>query len=178
MQPRTSNLEPRSLRSDGFTLIELAVVVAILGMVALLVFPRLPSVDAARLRGSARSLAATLRYLEDRAVTTKTGYTLSLNLTEGAVTVMKRLPGGEQVPPDESPPAGRALAEGVSIEDVFTPRSGKRSTGEVSLEFGPGGLQEFAAIHLKSERGGQYTVMAYPASGKVRVFDGYREEAL
>jgi general secretion pathway protein H len=55
----------------GYTLIEIAIVMAIIGMVMLLVVPRLPSSDQENLKISARTLASTLRYLQERAATSR-----------------------------------------------------------------------------------------------------------
>jgi len=44
------------------------------------------------------------------------------------------------------------------------------------LWVGPTGIQEFAAIHLRSAKGERMTVTAYPASGRVTIAEGYQEE--
>jgi hypothetical protein len=41
-----------------------------------------------------------------------------------------------------------------------------------------GGLRDFVVIHLRSPDDKFWTVMAFPASGKVKVYEGYQEEAL
>lgn len=161
----------------GFTLVELTVVIVILSVVALLVVPRIPAGREAELRGSARTLAATLRYLQDRAITGKTGYRMHLDLGSGATAVKKLSARGEEAPDDEFL-GRRLLAEGVTITDVMTQRGGKRTGGEALLTFGVSGIEEFTTIHLKGAAGGHFTVMAYPSSGKVTVAEGYREEAL
>lgn len=147
-------------------------VIAILGMVALLVYPRLPSTDAARLRGSARALAATMRYLGDRSVATKSGYRMRFDISGADITVLKGEGGASE---GDTFTGRRILADGVAIEDVTTPSQGKKNVGEAVLDFGPLGIAEFAAIHLKSEKGGRFTVLAYPGSGKVKALEGYLE---
>lgn len=164
----------QNCRSGGFTLIELAVVLAILATVALLVFPRLPSTDATNLRGSARALAATIRYTGDKAVTAKSAYRLRVNLTDNRLAVIKMVNGEEST--DTDPFFSRQiLAEGINIEDVSTPRLGKIAGGEVTVNFGPGGLEDFVVIHLQGSRDRHFTVTAYPQNGKVKVEEGYRE---
>ena len=156
---------------------ELVLVIVILSMVTILVLPRLPSTEGTELRNSARSLAAALRYLGDLSVTSKTPHRLHFNLTEGTITITRKTADGADVPP-EDPFLGRHfLAEGVTLEDVELQRLGKVSSGEVAVDFGVGGLEEFISIHLKGSGGGQYTVDAFPQSGKVKIFEGYREAA-
>ena len=122
VNPRTSNLEPRTCFCSGFTLIEMAVVIVIISLVAMLVLPLLPSTDAANLRTSARSLAAVVRYLGDRSVTTKNPYRMLLGLTDNTITV-KKLVNGEEVPPEDPFFARKILADGVTIDDIEIPGS-------------------------------------------------------
>lgn len=162
----------------GFTLLELMVVIAILALSAALVIPRLPSSDAANLRSSARNLAATLRYLGERSVTTHTAYRLHLNLAEQSVTVTKRLPSGDEVPPDDPFFRHKPLASGVILDDVETERLGTVRSGEVLIDFGSRGLPEFLTIHLRTAGGDAYTVAGFPENGKVQILAGHQEVKL
>ncbi|WP_279384424.1 pilus assembly FimT family protein [Geotalea toluenoxydans] len=177
VEPRTSNLKPRTGFQGGFTLMELMVVIAILSLIAGIVLPRLPSTESAKLRDSARSLASAIRFIGDRAATTKTGYRLHLNITDSTTRVRQLSPSGEETAADDPFLSRRPIAEGITIEDVTIPQSGKISEGEVIIGFGPGGLQDFMIIHLKDGKNGHFTVTAYPSSGKVKVEKGYQEAA-
>ena len=172
--PRTSNLGPRTRFCDGFTLIEMVVVLVVISLVAVLVLPLLPSTDAANLRSSARRLSAVIRYLGDRSVTTKNPYRMTLDLGDSTITV-KKIVNGEETPPDDPFFAGRLLTEGISIEDAEIPRLGKLSEGTVNVDFGVAGLGEFIVIHLKGAKEGHFTVTAVPEGGRVEVQEGYQE---
>jgi general secretion pathway protein H len=174
MQNRNSQLESQNRRKRGFTLIEMAVVIVIISLVAMLVLPLLPSTDAANLRRSARSLAAVVRYLGDRSVTTKNPYRMLLNLTDNSITVKKAV-NGEEVPPEDPFFARNILADGVTIEDIEIPRLGKISYGEVSAEFGVAGLGDFIVIHLKGVKDSHFTITALPGGGRVEAREGYQE---
>ena len=162
----------------GFTLIELAVVLAIIGMVMMLVIPRFPSTEHEDLKSSARTLAATLRYMQDRASTGRTTYYLHIELGTDTVKVMEAAPDGGEKEPGDPLLQQRPVKEGIVVTDVIIPRLGKVNEGEVRLEAGMGGLRDFAAIHLRSPDGKFWTVMTFPSGGKVKVYEGYREEAL
>jgi len=45
------------------------------------------------------------------------------------------------------------------------------------VDFGAAGLEEYVAIHLQGSRGSRFTVDAFPQSGKVKIYEGYREAA-
>lgn len=162
----------------GFTLIEVAVVLAIVGMVLMLVMPRLPSSEQENLKISARTLASTLRYMQDRAATGRTIYYLRLEPGTGNVRVLEAAAdGGEKEPLDPLLQKG-PVKEGIVVADVIIPRLGKVIDGSLRLDVGNAGLRDFVIIHLRSPDDTFWTVMAFPASGKVKVFDGYQEEAL
>lgn len=163
---------------SGYTLIEIAVVLAIIGMVLLLVVPRLPSSDQENVKISARTLASTLRYLQERAATTRTGYYLDLAPgTDSAVVFEVGGDGGGKAPAD--PLLQRpSIKEGTQIADVVIPRLGKVTDGQIRLDIGMGGLRDFVTIHLRSSGGKYWTLMAFPAGGKVKIYEGYQEEPL
>ncbi|HEY5523359.1 MAG TPA: prepilin-type N-terminal cleavage/methylation domain-containing protein, partial [Desulfuromonadaceae bacterium] len=64
--PNATRLYREECSRAGFTLIEIMVVLVIIGMVMMLVLPRLPSSDQENLKISARTLASTLRYIQER----------------------------------------------------------------------------------------------------------------
>ena len=169
--------EHRTNSVGGFTLIELMVVIFILSMAAMLVFPRLPGTDGSDLKSSARSIAATFRYLGDKAIATKTHYRINLSLSDNSLTVT-RVSGGEERSTDDTFLNKRTLAGSVTFQDVQIPRLGTLTDEEVLLDFGAGGLEDFVIIHLRSAGGGQMTVTAHPRNGKVQIDEGYQEMKL
>lgn len=162
----------------GFTLIEIAVVLAIIGMVLVLVLPRLPSSDSENLKISARTLASTMRYIQDRAATGRTTYFLRLEPGTDVVKVLEAAADGSEKEPDDPLLRKRTVKEGIIVADVTIPRLGKVSDGQVRLDVGAGGLRDFVTIHLRAADSRFWTVMAFPSSGKVKVYEGYQEEAL
>ncbi|RII26127.1 MAG: general secretion pathway protein GspH [Geobacter sp.] len=162
----------------GFTLIEIAVVLAIIGMVMMLVIPRLPSTESEDLKTSARTLASTLRYMEDRAATARTTYYLRLEPGTDHVKVLEAAGDGSEKVPEDPLLQQSPVKEGIEVADVVIPRLGKVNEGELRLDIGMGGLRDFTIIHLRSAKGAFWTVMAFPSSGKVKVYEGYQEEPL
>jgi len=171
-----ARLRREKRRRAGFTLIEIMVVIVIIGMVMMLVLPRLPSTDQENLKISGRTLASTLRYLQERAATSRTGYSLALEPGTESVKIFEiGTDGGSKEPSDpllqKSP-----VKEGVVVADVRIPRLGKISDGQLRLDIGMGGVRDFVTIHLRSTEGQFWTVMAFPSGGKVKAFEGYLED--
>jgi general secretion pathway protein H len=170
------SLAQRKWRRAGFTLIEIAVVLVIIAMVTLLVLPRLPSSDGENLKISARTLASTLRYLQERAATSGIGYYVALAPGSESVKIIEIGADGSDKEPSDPILQKSPLKEGVIVADVRIPRLGKVSEGQLRLHVGVGGIRDFVTIHLLSAAGKFSTVMAFPAGGKVKVYEGYIED--
>ncbi|BCG45848.1 General secretion pathway protein H [Citrifermentans bremense] len=160
--------------SAGFTLLELMVVIFIISLAAGLVFPRLPDTEATKLKNSARNLGSGIRFLNDQAIITKKVYRLHLDLNDNSTRITRVSPSGEELQPDDQFMNRRLVEEGIDIEDVNVPSLGLLTEGEATVTFGPGGIADGMTIHLKGGEK-QYTVIAYPSGGKVKVLEGYQE---
>jgi len=152
----------------GFTLIELVVVLAIIGIVMMVVVPRLPSSDSENLKISARTLASTLRYMQDRAATARTTYFLNVEPGTDIVRIFEAAADGSDKSPDDPLLKQKAIKDGIIVYDVIIPRIGKISDGQLRLTVGMGGLRDFSVIHLQSPDGTFWTVMAFPPAARVQ----------
>lgn len=172
-------LKNRAGRQAGFTLIELTVVIVILSVIAVMVLPRLPFAGERDLKTSARTLASSLRYLGDLAISSKQQYRLRITLLNDEATVTRVIPEGDELAVSDGMLNHLSLLEGIVFSDVVTPHLGKIVEGEAVLDFGPLGVEELAVIHLKRlEDSRFYTVAVYPGSGRVIVLEGYQEGTL
>ncbi len=160
----------------GFTLIEIAVVMVIISMVMLLVIPRLPSSDQENLKISARTLASTLRYIQERATTSQTGYHLIVTPGTEVIKMYENGADGSAKEPADPLLQKSPVKEGIVVADVRIPRLGKINDGQLRVDVGVAGVRDFITIHLRSAEGQFWTVMAFPSGGKVKAFEGYHEE--
>jgi len=169
---------PENRLQSGFTLIEIAIVMAIIGMVMLLVIPRLPSSDQENLKISARTFASTLRYLQERAATTKSqkGYYLILEPGTETVKIFEIGGDGNSIEPADPLLLKSPVKEGITVADVRIPRLGKVINGQLRVDVGVGGIRDFVTIHLRSAGGQFWTIMTFPSGGKVKDLEGYIEE--
>lgn len=164
-------------RSAGFTLLELVVVITILGITALMVFPKLSAFGVAPGKAATRHLTRLIQHLAQESAATKKVYRLHYDLDTEAYSV-KILQGLEFIPVSDGLVSGRELPKGLSFEDVVTARHGKVREGEVFTEFFSLGVER-TVIHLKEGEGrGEriWTLMVNGLTGRVRVFDEYVEK--
>jgi prepilin-type N-terminal cleavage/methylation domain-containing protein len=116
----------------GFTLLEIVVVLVIIGMVMTLIIPRLPNSERENLKISARTLASTLRYLQDRGATTGTTYYLHMEPGTDNVKVNSRLlknvmrKAGCQAPGTEQPRHNKLVSRGCEYR--ATPQTALRNS--------------------------------------------------
>ncbi len=158
-------------RRNGFTLIEIMVVMAIISMVMLLIIPRLPSSDRENLQVSARTLASTLLYMQERAAPAGARYELAIDLGTDSVKILEISANGTVKAPTDPLLQKTVMKEGITVSDVRT-FLGKTNDGQLQLVFG----SEFITIHLRSPEGKFWTVMSLPSVGKIRAYEGYVED--
>lgn len=158
----------------GFTLIELALVVFLLGLFAALAIPRLPSVDAGGPARGARKLAGTAKFLYNEAALSGREQRLICNLDQGRIRPRTLAENGE-LAPVKGLPQETQLPRGVSFVDVAIAGKEKITHGEATTPFFPAGWLPETVVHLKTDDGEILTVRLLSFTGTAEVYEGYRE---
>ncbi|PNU19836.1 hypothetical protein C2E25_10410 [Geothermobacter hydrogeniphilus] len=166
--------EKNRSRAAGFTLIELAIVVLLLGLFAGLSMPMLLNFGQDDLRASARRLSGTVKYLYNEAALTGLEHRLVFNLAEGSYygQVVDRK---DEIKELTGIGGRHSLAGDARFRDIYQPRRGTRNSGEVTTALLPGGWLEETVIHLAMPDGENLTLRLVPLTGTTEFFDGYRE---
>lgn len=156
----------------GFTLIEIMVVVAIIGVLAGILVPRLPDVTASRLKSTARRLAGTITYLYERSAATQLVYRLTLDMesNEFYVSLLNKENQFEETKLDFA--KRTRLPDNVRVESADIPAQGVVSAGQAQIHFFPGGFTEQAYVYLKDVSGNELTLEVHPLTGRVRILEG------
>jgi general secretion pathway protein H len=170
---------PSRRTPPGFTLLELAIVLLVLGIAASFVIPRLRDRDSTALAASAARLATTARLLYEEAAFRRAPMRLNLDLDKQAYWVTILDPdadGGPEFVPDTTPLARPvALPDSVAFADVVLPALGTVREGVVFAQFLPEGYADPLVVHLTNRRNEYATLAVEPLTGRTRVGEGYLE---
>ncbi|MBI5232996.1 MAG: type II secretion system protein [Deltaproteobacteria bacterium] len=159
-------------RQKGFTLLELIVVIAILSVVALTVFPRLPFSDEFAFDSEARRIAGVVRYLDESAVQKKQYYRLKFYPDRESFVVESSQDGAEFREEKEGFFGADTLKNGIELEDIAVADLDRITEGEAMVIFNPTFGAEPFNVHLKA-RERELTVTYNPYSGRVSILEGY-----
>ena len=166
-----------SSSSKGMTLIEIAVVVAVISVMLLIAFPRIPLLSDYTIKNEARKLAGLFRSLDESATIRKTYYKLSVSPGDKGVDAnrikVESSKDGIEFKDEEDPLLkGVALNERVIIDDIEVAGLGRiEKGGHLSLFFNPVYGAEPFKVHIR-ESNTHFTINYNPYSGKVRIIEG------
>lgn len=160
-------------RQDGFTLVELGVVMLLLVLFSVLTIPVFGGFGSNRLNSSARRLAGTVKYLYNESALSGLSYRIVYDLDQEAYRA-ERVEANGDVTEVGGTGRGRELGGDVRFEDVTLVDRGKYTSGQVTEKIEPVGWLEEAVIHLK-EGDRQLTLHLQPFTGTTKVYEGYRE---
>ncbi|MFM8411703.1 MAG: GspH/FimT family pseudopilin [Alphaproteobacteria bacterium] len=161
-------------RARGFTLIEILVTLAIVGLLSALVVPRLSSIGSASLDATTRRLAQRIRYLREDAALRGRWVRLVVDPARGTyrATVLVEGSGGARFVDDDSALyRATRLPDALSI-DLSGPGVVASSDGLPSTLFSPDGWADPAVLHVDDGRGRAWTVAIEPAVSRPRVIEG------
>ena len=166
----------RSNESQGFTLVELAVVLMILAVVVGLVLPEASSfLFRSDLKASSRRLAGAVSYARSQAMIEGRPWELTLDLDTASFWAAAFVK--EDSSSDLDSVRKRTLAGEVRFMDVQKLPDETKQAGRVVLLFYPKGLVEPAVIHLVGPGKQIQTLFVKAFNGRLVARDGYLEES-
>ena len=163
-------------QSNGFTLIELMVVVVVLGVMMGLVIPRLGDMGEANLKRSARHLTGMIKFLRDEAQAKKAVYRIRFDIQGNRYWAEELTVLSDRTREFKRLQVAMAndgnLAGQTSFRDVHV---GSHPDDPYIL-FTPDGWVEPALIHLRNGDDKPFTLIVKPLTGNTQLHEGEVEE--
>jgi len=160
---------------NGFTLLELAVVMFVMGLMMMIAVPYLGGLKGSELRSEVRRLASRTNYLCEEAGAQKVLIRLSFDLNHNRYYATRLDPfAANPVFTAERGLAGDIvnLPPGIHLRDVWVEGIGTMTRGIAVTQFYPGGYVDATVIHLVDDRGEVFTLGIQPDNGHVAISDG------
>ena len=160
-------------RRDGFTLIELAVVLLIVAACVMIVFPKfsVSFVDQQRFRNSVSRIASVAEYAHQRAICTHVTHLLHFNIKEGRYWVTAQTSDGKVVPIADGLNLKGRLPEGVQFSGIEFQDMRTDSKNVVTIEFSPQGWIEPVTVYVASSEGRIMSIVMNEMLGYVETFE-------
>jgi prepilin-type N-terminal cleavage/methylation domain-containing protein len=172
---------PRQIRgARGFTLLELALVMFIMGLMLSLVLPYLGGFRYAKLKSETRRLAGRASYLFDEASGQKVMLRLVFDIDHNGYWVARydpysiHLSDKEPVFTQDKGPGAQPvlLPPDVRIRDVTVEGVGTTNEGQAFCQFYPEGYVDATVVHLMDASGNVMTLALIPLTGEVEIAAG------
>ena len=170
----SNNIDARLKQNAGFTLIELIVVIALMGLMLFFTLPRLgdnPFLDDTR--QSSRWLIGKVQSLKESAIRDQKQYALHFDLDSGRIWETNESMSPEDVE-DAALNSSYFLPDELRILDIEYPQKGKIYTGRADIIFYKAGYTDKALVHM--QEGDTYlTFLIEPFLSSVQFYETYAE---
>jgi len=159
----------------GFTLLELAVVLFIIGLVLVIAMPHMGGFGDAQMKSAARRLASRINYLYQEAGAQKVVLRITFDLDRDRCLVTRMDPFASEpwFMPERGPDGALIeLGGNVRFRDVSVEGAGTYRKGTVSTQFYPDGAVDATVIHLVDQNRTVFTLAVDPFNGHVAIRRG------
>ena len=158
-------------KNSGFTLIELIVVVALMGLMLFFSLPRLQNNPFLNdTKKSSRWLISKIRTLKESAIRDQKTYTLHFDLDSGRVWETHQAMSMEDI--ESAVMDSYVLPDDLQIIDVEYPSQGKINSGQAEINFYKAGYTNKALVHMQD--GDIYlSFLIEPFLSDVQLFEKY-----
>jgi prepilin-type N-terminal cleavage/methylation domain-containing protein len=166
---------PLSSASPGFTLLELAVVIFIMGLMISIAMPYLGGFRQAALKSQARRLAGRANYMFDEATGHKLVLRLIFDMDNNGYAAAKLDPYAVEpvFAPDTSVSQHPVMMPpDIRIRDVTVEGVGTVNRGVVATNFYPEGYVDATVVHLDDASGDVMTLEFSPLTSQVTIING------
>ena len=156
----------------GFTLIEMAVVILILGAAAAVVLPRIGSgaVERARLRATVAKMASVATCARNRAATMRQMHALQIDVKKGEYRVTNQVSDSDRQPTASGLGLRRRLPDGMTFTGITVLQQEELSDDVKRIRFSPEGWADAAVIWVTGQQGNTASLVISGLSGRIETY--------
>lgn len=160
-------------RQEGFTLVELAVILLIIAACVTVVFPKFSNglLEQQRLRSSVSKIASIAEYAHQRAVSTHFTHLLHFNIEQGTYWVTAHTPDGKLMPITDGLNLKGRLPEDIQFSGIEFRDVRSDLEDVVTIEFSPQGWIEPATVYVASSQGRKMSIVMHEMLGYVETLE-------
>lgn len=167
-----SSLKPTAEFSDGFTLIEISIVIILMGFLLSVSVPAIrENFLTDDLKSTSRKLTTTINFLKNKSVSNYEDHILIINIEKGKYWYESENMNEKEL--EEARKKVVNMPGGIRIEDIHIKDSEKIFTGEVAIRFTKKGHNRLTLIHIGSNKGDKFSFLIRPFLGKVKLLEDY-----
>jgi prepilin-type N-terminal cleavage/methylation domain-containing protein len=160
---------------NGFTLIELTIVIVILGVMLSLIIPRLGELGDANLKRSARHLSGMIRFLKDESQAQKAVFRLRFDVHEGRYWTEVMAQTTDQTVEFKRFSSEMGSEGSLSGQTTFRDVRVSSHPDDPYIQFTPDGWVEQAFMYLRDGSDRDFTLLVKPLTGDTELREGYVE---
>jgi prepilin-type N-terminal cleavage/methylation domain-containing protein len=163
---------PRMGRKNGFTLVELVVVIVLIGIILSFSAPRLrTNLFSDGFRHASQWIILSVSTMKERSAREQKDYFLNIDIDANRFWITDDTMVEEEI--EAAALTGYALPETVNVMDVEYPDSGRVTSGETDIRFYGKGYSDKALIHIENDDGQQRSLLIEPFLRRVKLFEDY-----
>lgn len=164
---------PHFRGKDGFTLIELIVVIALVSIITTFSIPRLRTdLFSDGFRHASRWIILSVPTLKERSVREQKDYFLNIDIDTNRLWITDETMTEEEV--EAAVLTGFELPETVKIMDIEYPVIGRLTSGRTDIRFYRKGYSDKALIHIRDDNDNrQHSLLIEPFLRRVKLFENY-----
>jgi len=157
---------------DGFTLIELIVVISLMGLMLFFTLPRLgdnPFLEDSK--QSSRWLIGKVQTLKERAIREQKQHSLHFDLDSGRIWETNESMSAEDIE-NAALNSSYSLPDDLRIIDIEYPHKGKTYSGQAEITFYKAGYTDKVLVHMQEEES-YLSFLIEPFLANVQFFESY-----
>ena len=165
-----SSFDPRFSGTKGFTLIEITIVLALIGVLLFFAIPRFQ--DALLIDPSkkpTRWLMVTIPQLRSNAIRNQRDYLLHVDLSDNRLWATHAADSGDNQ--EKAEKDAYHLPEGVRLTGVVFSNGKKQTVDVATIGFHPQGWADRAIIHMETDRRDRFSFVIHPFLTRIERID-------